>query len=239
MFDVVSIIPPHPIKKYVYKCDSKFHTEPIEELFEDGKKKYGVIILQGDSAELFMYDEYKRSERLTIVKARIAKSHKRGGQSQRRIARLHDEQVHNYLTFVEEAIQKYYVKDGVTQIRQLILSGPGQKKEQLKDRLNLNCEIALQNYSNIMDIENRFEEIISSQERKFENLEISEIKNILELNPDRLVFGNEVDSALKKGELQKLWIDTDILLENKKTKIIVTNHPFIQDYGGKIGLKWY
>lgn len=241
MFDVIEIVPPHPIRNYVYKCDSHFHVESIEDLFEDSKKKYGIIILHGDLAEFYLYDEFKRGNLVKTVKARIAKSHKRGGQSQRRIARLHDEQVHNYLLFVEEGIREKFTSQGVTNIKQLIISGPGQKKEQLRDNLTfLTCDITLHNFSDIQKIEDNFESIIFEGDRKMEDKEIQEIKEILELNSDKLVFGKEIDDLYSQGKLQKIWCIKDKSPEIiNKTKVIVLSSLFLEDYDGKIGLRWY
>jgi len=240
IFDVVEVVPPHAIDRFCYLCDSRFHIEPVENLFSLGKLSYGLVMVMGEEASLYVTDEYSRTKRLARIKHRIPSNHCRGGQSQARIGRLRDEHIHRYITMVEEACRKQYTKEGVTMIKKLILIGPGQKKELVRDRCgDLGVDVILLNYLTIEETLEHFTTDILGEDQVADAKEsIAEIQELLRLDPDRLAFGAEVRSAFDRGDLEKVWVKEE-WKKNGKTKIIVLDHYFLDDFGGEIGLKWF
>ncbi|RLG99069.1 peptide chain release factor 1, partial [Candidatus Bathyarchaeota archaeon] len=43
------IIPPEPIQIYLYRCDSRFHTEHLQEFLKE-RESYGILVMEASSA---------------------------------------------------------------------------------------------------------------------------------------------------------------------------------------------
>jgi peptide subunit release factor 1 (eRF1) len=177
-------------------CDSRFHVEPIEDLFEGSKTSYGVIMVHGEEAKFYTLDEHKRSKLLKKIVKKIPNNHRRGGQSQARIGRLRDEHIQRYMTMVEETAKTCYTSQGVTIIKRLILSGPSFKKEKVRDQLKcLKVPITLLTEQSFEGVVDQFDTILGSDERADAKHCIAEIQEIMRSDCDMLVFGADRHSV--------------------------------------------
>ena len=144
---------------------------------------------------------------------------------------------------VEDAIIEAYTQKGVTTIRKLILSGPGSKKEQVRDRVRrkLGVPIELLNLESFSDVCVHFQDIHNREEKVDAKKVSQEILEYIRTNPERLAFGNEVKPALKRGLLQKVWVQDKDPFEDApdKTQIIRVPGHFLDDFGQVIGLRWF
>lgn len=199
----------------------------------------------GQEAEFYSFDDKFRHKKLGRIQHQISNNHHRGGQSQNRLARLRVEQIHRYLTQLEEGIKKYYTKNGICQISQLILSGPGLKKEQLADRLggNIGCPIQIFTDLDFESICSRFPELVAREGHQDDEKHNDEILDYIRLLPDRLVFGEDsIRRKLSENQLSKIWVKNRENWPDKKeigkTDLIVIAGHFLDDYGGCIGLLW-
>lgn len=238
-------MPPRNIQHFIYLCDSKFHTESLEPLFEESKAEYGVVIVKGEEALLYTVGTHLQPTFLKRLRKSIPNNHRRGGQSQARIGRLRDEAIHNYLMMIVEAINTYYVEEGIPVIKHLILSGPAFKKEMLRDKLRLDIPITLLTAQNIDEvIEDHAEDILNEESKKEAKDHISDIFELIRIDPDKLVFGVDVEKAYTNNQLEKLYV-YDIsswkkkIKKDSKTKVIEVCHHVLQSYGGSIGIRWY
>jgi hypothetical protein len=233
------VIPPHKIRNFVYLCDSHFHVESIEDLYREADHSYGVAMVFGEDAEFYTFDDKCRYKYLGKVHHSIGNNHHRGGQSQNRLARLRTEQVHRFLSKVEESIKKYYTKEGVTTINHLVISGSGMKKEHVKDRLEwLKCSISVYTELDFSGICQKFGEIIGLDQKEIEMKEIDKIQEYLRVNPDLLVFG-EANIRQSSERLQKLWCKDKRKWELCKAEVIQLNGVFLDQFGGCLGLSWF
>jgi peptide subunit release factor 1 (eRF1) len=237
---IVAISPPSPITRFNYLCDSRFHTELIESLYEEETEFHGIVILLGEEASFYRVGHRLIPKFLSKIKSRLPKKHKKGGQSQNRIQRLRTETIHNYITFIEEAVSAHFIENGLTTIKSLIVSGPSLKKEQLTLRLKLDCPISLYTEQNVYALLEKYGQEIISKNKNQEEI-VKEIKEYFRVADERLVFGDDIYRAYNEGTLEKIWCrkecKEDFTLSNK-TKIIVLDHYFLKDYGDKIGLLW-
>lgn len=241
LFDTVSIVPPHKIRKFIYLCDSRFHTEFIEDLFQEAENQYGVVMVFGEEAEFYTFDDKYRHKFVGRIRHSIANNHHRGGQSQNRLARLRTEQIHRYVTQVEESIRKFYTREGLTKINRLIISGPGMKKDQVKDRLKwLKCPISIYSDLDFAEICAKFAEIIGEDYKENSIKTEKDIDEIIRLDPDRLVFGEDaIRAQLGDNSLEKVWCkNKDNWLETAKTEIIQVVGNYLDKFGGCVGLRW-
>ena len=204
---------------------------------------YGIVIVLGEQATLYSINELQRHKKINRVQTRLPGRTRRGGQSAARIGRLRDEHIHRYITLVEDAIIKAYTHKGVTTIRKLILSGPGPKKEQVRDRVRkkLGVPIELLNLDSFSQVLQYFQDIHGHEEKVDAKKSEEEILDYIRTNPERLAFGNEVNSALKRGLLQKVWVqdNNQIPQSPHKTQIIRVAGHFLDDFGRIIGLRWF
>ena len=92
------IVPPEPIKIFLYRCDSRFHTEYLQDMLRE-KETYGILLVDANNATIATL----QGKRLQIVRqmhSGVAGKTKAGGQSARRYERLRDMQLNEYFTRV-------------------------------------------------------------------------------------------------------------------------------------------
>jgi len=121
--------PIKPINTSLYYCDSRFHTEPLRELFEN-EPKYGFVIMDGNGC---LFGTLQGSQRTIVTKfsVELPKKHGRGGQSSVRFARLRVEKRHNYLRRVAETCTTVFITNDRPNVAGLVLAGSAEFKQQL------------------------------------------------------------------------------------------------------------
>lgn len=123
---------PHkPVNTSLYLCDSRFHTEPLNELLESDSK-FGFVVMDGNGTLLGTLSGNTR-EILYKFSVDLPKKHGRGGQSALRFARLRLEKRHNYLRKVAEVCTQYFINQSENKpnVAGLILSGLADFKNDL------------------------------------------------------------------------------------------------------------
>lgn len=125
-------LPDYPcpsLSRFLYLCDSKFHTEPLLELFET-ESCFGFIVMDGHGALFATLAGNARHivHRLTVD---LPKKHSRGGQSAARFGRIRDEKRHNYVRKVAELAVHYFVTNDKVNVTGLILAGSADFKTDL------------------------------------------------------------------------------------------------------------
>ncbi|AIT54729.1 conserved eukaryotic peptide chain release factor [Melbournevirus] len=126
---VYDIVPPLPISKKIYACDSSFHIECLSELLTSSDV-FGFIILDGSSA-LFATLSGNTKKILHNFDVSLPKKHGRGGQSALRFERLRKEKRHNYLRKVAEAAASCFVEENICKIKGFVLAGSAEFKSKL------------------------------------------------------------------------------------------------------------
>ena len=122
--------PFRPVSRSLYHCDSRFHTECLEELLAD-EDRIGFIVMDGNGA-LFAAIQGNSKEILHKFAVDLPKKHGRGGQSALRFARLRLEKRHNYIRKVSETAAAIFIGNGTTlNITGLILAGSAELKTEL------------------------------------------------------------------------------------------------------------
>lgn len=241
IFDTVCIVPPHKIEKFYYLCDSRFHTEYIEELFQDAENTYGIVLVYGEEAEFYTMDEKFRHKFHSRIKHRIGNNHRRGGQSQNRLHRLRDEQIHNYISMLEEEAKSLYTFDGVTTVKKIVLSGPGFKKEQLRDSLKdvVSCPIVLSTELDFDSLKDKFREIVQDDAHLDSKVQMEKIKEYMRTEPDRLVYGSvDIKEELNNGTIQQLWVTDKNQWQNLGIEVRQVSDGYLDNFDGVMGLKW-
>jgi len=118
------IIPPEPIKIYLYRCDSRFHTEHLQEMLRE-KETYGILLIDASDATIATL----QGKRLVIVRqmhSGVSGKTRAGGQSARRYERLRDMQLNEYFTRVGKHADDIFLP--IDTLKGIILAGPGPTK---------------------------------------------------------------------------------------------------------------
>jgi len=118
------IVPPEPIKIFLYRCDSRFHTEHLQEMLRE-KETYGILLVDASDATLATL----QGKRLNIVRktySGVAGKTRAGGQSARRYERLREMQLNEYFTRVGGYATEIFLP--IDTLKGIILAGPGPTK---------------------------------------------------------------------------------------------------------------
>ena len=131
------IVPPEPIKIFLYRCDSRFHTEHLQEMLRE-KEAYGILLVDANNATIATL----QGKRLQIVRqmhSGVAGKTKAGGQSARRYERLRDMQLNEYFTRVGVHANETFLP--IENLKGIILGGPGPTKYDFEKGDYLNYQL--------------------------------------------------------------------------------------------------
>ncbi|MCS7139970.1 MAG: peptide chain release factor aRF-1 [Candidatus Nezhaarchaeota archaeon] len=127
--EVYVIEPPEPINTYLYRCDSRFHTEILEEMLEE-KGSYGVIVMDRSSATFALLTG-RRLKLLDEITSGVPGKHSAGGQSARRFERVIEIMAHEFYKRVGEYAQRLF--SDIKDLKGIIIGGPGPTKNDFYD----------------------------------------------------------------------------------------------------------
>jgi len=118
------LVPPEPITLYLYRCDSRFHTEHLQELLRD-KENYGILLIDTSGATIATLS----GKKLKIVRqlhSGVPGKTRAGGQSARRYERLRAMRLNEYFARVANHTNDIFLP--MDNLKGLILAGPGPTK---------------------------------------------------------------------------------------------------------------
>lgn len=228
--------PPKPINTSLYLCDSKFHTEYLNYLFEE-ENKFGFIIMDGSGALFGTLSGATRNILLQFT-VDLPKKHGRGGQSSVRFARLRLEKRHNYVRRVAEtAVQMFITQDKVN-VNGLILAGSADFKTELSksDMFDQRLQVKI---LKIVDIsyggELGFTQAIDLSSECLQNVrfikekkEIDRFFNEININSGKFCFGiKDTFHALESGACEDLIVWEDLKINRIEFKIPNSDKPKI------------
>ncbi len=118
------IIPLEPISIYLYRCDSRFHTEHLQEMLRE-KETYGILLIDASEAT-FAKLQGRRLEILRKDTSGVPGKTRAGGQSARRFERLREMRLQEYFRRVGEHADELFLS--IEDLKGLIVGGPGPTK---------------------------------------------------------------------------------------------------------------
>lgn len=138
---IITLEPIKPVPTFVYKCDSRFHTEVLKEMLEDDQK-YGFIVIDGHGS-LFATVQGNSQTILYRYNCSLPKKHRKGGQSSQRFQRLRSIARHSYLTKIAENATKYFIDTETNKlnVKGIVLAGSAEFKEHLSNEKFLDPRI--------------------------------------------------------------------------------------------------
>lgn len=250
--------PPKKINKSFYVCDKRFHLDSILEMYKE-EHVNGIVFVDGESYAFYMVyksGDHMESKKILSDEVDLAKRHRKGGQSQLRFSRLRDQSEQHYISKLSELVIKTFMTDNNTKylIERLVIAGPSKKKVLLAenelvnqffhDKIELVTTTNL-NDQTIYDIINSTRNIFNNQQMDIETKLMEKIQDLIQTNPDLLVFGqDEIIEAYCNHELQQLIINESNneleLNENDVCQIIKLSTNKLDVIGLQyVGIKWY
>ena len=219
------IIPPEPIKIFLYRCDSRFHTEYLQEMLRE-KETYGILLIDASDATIATL----QGKRMTIVRqmySGVTGKTRAGGQSARRYERLRDMQLNEYFTRVGGHANETFLP--IDTLKGIILAGPGPTKYdfekgdylnyQLKNKILDTVDTAYVEEQGVKEVVEKAPEIM----RKVRYIEEKQImqKFLYEVGHDTgmITYGEaEVRKALQSGAVRTLILSESLDIQRVMVK---------------------
>ncbi len=211
------IVPPEPIKIFLYRCDSRFHTEHLQEMLRE-KETYGIILVDASDATIATL----QGKRLDIVRqmySGVTGKTRAGGQSARRYERLRDMQLNEYFHRVGKHADEVFLP--IDTLKGIILAGPGPTKYDFEKGDYLNYQLK----GKILEIvdtayveEQGVKEVVEKAPEIMRKVRYIEEKNIMqkflyEVGHDTgmITYGEvEVRRALESGAVRLLLLSESL-----------------------------
>ncbi|HMK84136.1 MAG TPA: peptide chain release factor aRF-1 [Candidatus Bathyarchaeia archaeon] len=128
------LVPPEPINVYFYRCDARFHTEPLQAMVNE-RSAFGIIVIDTSDA-IVATVRGQRMEILQKFSSGVAGKHRAGGQSARRFERIREQSLNEYYHRV--ANHTYELLNPVPGLKGIIIGGPGPTKYEFAEGDYLN-----------------------------------------------------------------------------------------------------
>jgi len=207
------LTPPEPISINLYRCDSRFHTEYLEEMLRE-KEAYGILLLDSSEATFAVL----QGRRLDIVKeitSGVPGKMRAGGQSARRFERQREAKVTEFFNRVGKHATDVFL--GIENLKGIIVAGPGPMKfdfqkggylhYQLKPKVIATIDVAYTGEQGVKEVVEKAPEIMRRvrfvEERKLVQSFLYEVGHDTGL----ATYGeNEVRRALKMGAVRMLLL---------------------------------
>src|SRR5512136_2261680 len=101
------IEPPMPITTFLYRCDSQFYLEQLEDMLTE-REVYGLLLIDRRECTIGLL-KGNRIELLKYMTSNVPGKHGRGGQSQRRFERLTELAAHEWFVKCGERASEIFL----------------------------------------------------------------------------------------------------------------------------------
>lgn len=232
--ELYTIVPLEPINVYFYRCDNRFHLEPLQEIIRE-KDTYGIILIDGNEATLAIL----RGRRMEIIKemtSGIAGKHRAGGQSARRFERIREAEVNSYFKRVGSNANDILGK--ISDLKGIIIGGPGPTKidfshgeflnYMIKEKIIATLDTSYVGKGGVEEVIQKSSEILRGVRYAEEKILVQ--KFLYEIGHDSglAIYGEEdVKKNLKIGSVDILLLSEGVNII--RAKIICTNCNYSTD----------
>ena len=127
--EVYVLEPPEPINIYLYRCDSRFYVEFLEEMIAE-KDTFGLIVIDRSEA-VFATLRGRRLEILEHITSGVPGKHSAGGQSARRFERVIEQLAHEFYKRAGEYAKEVF--GPIKELKGILVGGPGPTKYDFLD----------------------------------------------------------------------------------------------------------
>ncbi len=226
--ELFSMEPPMPLNINVYRCDSTFLLEPIEEMVE-AKDVFALVVMDGREATIATL----KGSHVQVIKKLASLAHakvRKGGQSAARYERAIEESIEDYYKIVADVINSLF-EQRQFKVKGLIVGGPGPTKENFsKTKGLLNYQIKILGvYDTGYTDEYGLREMLDKARDLLKDQEVTQEVQVLERFMSEVgrnglaVYGYwETKKAIASKQAGKLIINEDLELHEQTRKISAT-----------------
>jgi len=160
------ITPPEPVQVYLYRCDSRFHIEHLQEFLKE-KETYGIMVIDS-SATTYATLQGRRLEITEEITSGVPGKFRAGGQSARRFERQREAKLQDYFKRIGNHANEIFLP--IPDLKGVIIGGPGPTKQDfqkgdylhytLKDKVIANIDTAYVGEQGVEEVVERAPEIM-------------------------------------------------------------------------------
>lgn len=222
--------PPEPVPSFLYRCDSKFYTEPLHEMLVE-KSLYGLVVIDRSEATVGLL-RGKRIEVIKNLQSQVPSKHRMGGQSARRFERLIEIAAHEWFKKLGDLMTEAFLSR--PEIEAIIIGGPGYTKEYFAKEDYIHHELKKKVLPTFVDVgytdEYGLRELVEKSRELLSDLDLMREKALLQRLMEEIrkedgglsVYGEEqVRHALQMGAVDTLLISEG--LRKKRAKLRCAN----------------
>jgi peptide chain release factor subunit 1 len=226
------IEPPIPITTFLYRCDSSFYVEPLEEVFIE-KEIYGLLLIDRRECTVGILRGNK-VDMLKYMTSQVPGKHGRGGQSQRRFERLTEIAAHEWFVKCGDKASEIFLSED--KLKGIFVGGSGPTKQYFIDEGYLHHEIQ----NKVIDIfdtgytdEVGLKELVANASETMTDLKISKekkimkqfLKEVTKTEKSLAVYGEpQIRKALEMGIVDILLLSEDLRKYRLKMKCHSCNY---------------
>jgi len=212
------IEPPLPIVTFLYRCDSLFYTELLEQMFTE-KEIYGLLLLDRRECTIGIL-RGSRVEMLKYMTSQVPGKHGRGGQSQRRFERLTEIAAHEWFVKCGEKASEIFLNED--KIKGILVGGSGPTKQYFVEENYLHYEIQnkiVDTFDTGYTDEYGLKELVAAASETMTDLKVSQdkkvmkrfLKEITKTERSLAVYGEmQVRKALEMGVIDTLLLSEEL-----------------------------
>lgn len=215
--EVYVLEPPQRLNVWLYRCDSRFYTEILEDMVAV-KGAYGLLVLDAGEAAFGIL----RGKTLEVVKeieSGVPRKHRAGGQSARRFQRIIEQLTHEFYKRVGEYAEKIFLE--VPDLKGIIVGGPGPAKEeflkgdylhyQLKQKVLGVFDVGYSGEAGIYELVNRAQELLRDVQYVREREAVNELLYNVARETGLALYGEEeVRRALQARAVRTLLLSESL-----------------------------
>ena len=207
--------PPEPVASFLYRCDSKFYTEPLHEMLTE-KDVYGLVVIDRSEATVGVL-RGKRIEVLKNMQSLVPSKHRMGGQSARRFERLIEIAAHEWYEKVASVMEDAFLNRA--DLQGIVIGGPGYTKEYFATQDYIHHELKKKVLEPFLDTgytdEYGLRELVEKARTILSNLDLMREKSLVQRLMDEIrkeegglaAYGeDQVRHALQLGAVDTLLI---------------------------------
>jgi peptide chain release factor subunit 1 len=209
--------PPLEITTFLYRCDSEFYLDPLEDMLSE-KEVYGLLLIDRRECTVGIL-RGNRVELLKYMTSQVPGKHGKGGQSQRRFERQTEIAAHEWFQKAAEKASDIFREH--EELKGIFVGGPGPTKQYFTEEGYLHYEVQdkiVDTFDTGYTDEFGLRELVSAAAETRSNLKIAKekklmkrfLKEVTKTDNTLAVYGeNHVRKALQMGA-----VDTLLLSEN-------------------------
>ena len=220
------IEPPLPVVTFLYRCDSTFYIEPIEQMLQE-KEIYGLFLIDRRECTIGIL-RGNRVELLKYMTSQVPGKHGRGGQSQRRFERLTEIAAHEWFVKCGEKASEIFRAE--KDVKGILVGGPGPTKQYFVAENYLHYEVQnkiIETFDTGYTDEYGLRELVSAASETMVDLKISKekklmkqfLKEVTKSKDSLAIYGEQhVRKALEMGVVNILLLSENLRKYRVKLK---------------------